>query len=228
MTKHCPNHGPYEGASCPYDPPHGDENRPGEPSLLDDEAATDLGDRSRGRFYGNGDDPTEVPDNNTRRNNRILDDDGESTQFGRGRVDELDVTELESPALVTQAILWEKIGRRPGRTIPIRHGWIVGRNQGKLMLDDPKVSGQHAKFTVEGDKFVIWDLGSVNGTYVNGKRIREATVLDENDLLKIGDTVFVVKLLEPRAKKKVAAPAPKARKTVANKAAPAKKPSRRR
>ena len=80
---------------------------------------------------------------------------------------------------------------------------IVGRKEGGLIIDDPKVSSMHAKFTMEGDNFVVWDFGSSNGTYVNGKKIREATVLEENDLVKIGDTVFVVKLLNPRAKRKV-------------------------
>ena len=71
-----------------------------------------------------------------------------------------------------------------------------------MILDDPKVSSMHAKFNMEDDDFVVWDFGSSNGTYVNGKKIREATVLEENDLVKIGDTVFVVKLLEPRPKRR--------------------------
>jgi hypothetical protein len=37
---------------------------------------------------------------------------------------------------------------------------------------------------------------------VNGKKIRQATVLSENDLVKIGDSVFVIKLLESKPKRK--------------------------
>ena len=73
-----------------------------------------------------------------------------------------------------------------------------------LVLDDPKVSSMHAKFTLEWDDFVLWDLGSSNGTFLNGKKIREATVLEENDLVKIGDTVFVLKLLESKPRRKSA------------------------
>jgi pSer/pThr/pTyr-binding forkhead associated (FHA) protein len=79
---------------------------------------------------------------------------------------------------------------------------VIGRKEGDLILDDPKVSGSHAKFTMEKDDFVIWDFGSSNGTYVNGKKIREATILEENDVIKIGDTIFVIKLLESRPKRK--------------------------
>lgn len=214
MSGHCPNHGPYDGDACPYPPPHGNEGR--ENPSLDDEAPTDLGDRRYG--YDNGEEPTEIPGGGGRRG-RLLDEDEQETEYGRGRLDELDVTELENPNVVTLAMLWVKEGYKRGRTYPVKHGTVVGRKEGNLILDDPKVSSMHAKFNMEGERFVVWDFGSVNGTYVNGKRIREATVLEENDLVKIGDTVFVVKLLEPRPKKKVAASASKSRKPAPKKPA---------
>lgn len=221
MSGHCPNHGPYEGDVCPYTPPHGDEGRHN-PSLDDDDVATDLGDhRGAGRFENSGEEPTEIPGGGRR--GRFLDDDEDETDYGQGRYDELDVTELESPNVVTLAMLWVKEGRRRGRTYPIKHGTMVGRKEGNLILDDPKVSGMHAKFNMEGNNFVVWDLGSVNGTFVNGKKIREATVLEENDLVKIGETVFVVKLLEPRPKKRVASTASKARKSGNRKTTSSKK-----
>jgi len=68
------------------------------------------------------------------------------------------------------------------------------------------VTSRHAKFTMEEDDFLVWDLASANGTYVNDKKIREATRLEENDLIKIGDTIFVVKLLEPKPKRKTSKP----------------------
>ncbi len=218
MSGHCPNHGPYDGASCPFPPPHGTEGRPENPSL-DDDAPTDLGDR--GGYDNSGEEPTEIPGGGRR--GRFLDEDEQETEYGRGRYNELDVTELENPNVVTLAMLWVKEGYKRGRTYPVKHGTVVGRKEGNLILDDPKVSSMHAKFNMEGDRFVVWDFGSVNGTFVNGKRIREATVLEENDLVKIGDTVFVVKLLEPRLKKKVVAAAPKSRKPAAKKPAAGKK-----
>jgi len=198
MSGFCPNHGPFKEDTCPYPPPHGDiGGRPEKPSPLDDEVSTDLG-NSR---HDSGEEPTEMPRNAGR--NSFLDEDEAPTEYGRGKYDDLDVTELEAPSSVTLAMLWVKDGHRRGRTYPIKAGMIVGRKEGGLIIDDPKVSSMHAKFTMEGDNFVVWDFGSSNGTYVNGKKIREATVLEENDLVKIGDTVFVVKLLNPRAKRKV-------------------------
>ena len=77
----------------------------------------------------------------------------------------------------------------------VKDGTVVARNSADLPIDDPKVSNPHAKFTVEDDQFVIWDFGSKNGTFVNGERIRAATPLEENDTIKMGDMIFVLKTL---------------------------------
>jgi hypothetical protein len=202
MSGFCPNHGPYDGNACPFPPPHGNiGGRPENPSPLDDE---DIPTEPPGGYskptYDSGEEPTEIPGGKGR--GGFLTEDEEPTEYGSGGYDDLDFTELEAPPTATLALLWVKEGRRRGRTYPIKHGAIVGRKEGDLILDDPKVSNTHAKFNMEEDDFVIWDFGSSNGTYVNGKKIRKATVLEENDLVKIGDTVFVVKLLEPRHKRK--------------------------
>jgi len=218
MSGHCPNHGPYDEAVCPFPPPHGYEGKQGSPPSLDDDAPTDFGDhRGRHGYNDSGEEPTEIPGSGRR--GRILDDDEEPTDLGRGGgYGDIDVTELESPNVETLAVLWVKEGRRRGRTYPIKHGTVVGRKEGNLLLDDPKVSSMHAKFNMEGDNFVVWDFGSVNGTFVNGRRIREATVLEENDMVKIGETVFVVKLLEPKQKRKPANNAAKPAKGTGKKA----------
>jgi pSer/pThr/pTyr-binding forkhead associated (FHA) protein len=146
---------------------------------------------------------TEIPAH--RRSGRgILDmEDEEETELGRGVRD--DVTELEvAPSTGPLAMLWVKEGPRRGKFYPIRHGTVIGRKEGGLILDDPKVSSLHAKLTMEDGDFIIWDFGSSNGTYVNGKKIRKATVLEENDVVKIGETSFVVKLLDAKPKSKAA------------------------
>jgi hypothetical protein len=202
MSGFCPNHGPYDGDACPFPPPHGNiGGRPVNPSPLDDDDIPTEPPGGYGRpAYDSGEEPTEIPGG--QRRSDFFNEDEEPTEYGHGSYDDLDVTELEAPPTVTLALLWVKEGRRRGRTYPIKHGMIVGRKEGDMILDDPKVSSMHAKFNMEDDDFVVWDFGSSNGTYVNGKKIREATVLEENDLVKIGDTVFVVKLLEPRPKRR--------------------------
>jgi len=150
---------------------------------------------------GEGEAPTEIPARRARR--EFLDyDEEEETQLGHARAHHEDVTELEEVTTGTLAVLWVIEGRRRGQIYKIDKGTKIGREEGDLILDDPKVSSLHCKITMEDDDFLLWDFGSANGTYVNSKRIREATTLRENDLVKIGDSVFVVKLLEPKMKKK--------------------------
>jgi pSer/pThr/pTyr-binding forkhead associated (FHA) protein len=54
-----------------------------------------------------------------------------------------------------------------------------------IFLDDVTVSRKHAEFVREGQHFVVRDIGSLNGTYVNRERI-EQTVLRAGDEVQIG------------------------------------------
>jgi hypothetical protein len=71
----------------------------------------------------------------------------------------------------------------------------VGRGRrADLVLDDPKVSSEHASISVEGVTLVIEDLGSSNGTLVNGERIETACRLGDGDLVQLGATEITVRL----------------------------------
>jgi hypothetical protein len=131
--------------------------------------------------------------------------DGEETEIPRSLREGDDLTELEVSIPAVMGLLWVKEGPRRGKYYPIKHGTVIGRKEGSLILDDPKVSSRHAKFTIEDEDFVIWDLGTSNGTMVNGRKIREATSLVENDLIKIGESVFVIKLLDAKPMRKTTA-----------------------
>ncbi len=67
-------------------------------------------------------------------------------------------------------------------------GGIIGRNAGvvKYLLDHPHVSGLHASLVVDGGRVVLADLGSSNGTYVNGQRLSRPTTLKPGDRIDIG------------------------------------------
>jgi hypothetical protein len=80
-----------------------------------------------------------------------------------------------------------------GRMFKIEDGHTIGRTDADLVLEDLKVSGLHAKLAVQGGECTITDHGSTNGTWVNDQRIRKPTRLQENDLVKVGDTVFIFK-----------------------------------
>jgi pSer/pThr/pTyr-binding forkhead associated (FHA) protein len=51
---------------------------------------------------------------------------------------------------------------------------VIGRKRGDLVLDDPLVSSTHAQIICREDGFIIQDMGSTNGTLVDGRLIREA------------------------------------------------------
>ncbi|GAB2470015.1 FHA domain-containing protein [Xylanimonas ulmi] len=63
---------------------------------------------------------------------------------------------------------------------------VAGRSeQADIFLDDVTVSRKHAEFVREGDRFVVRDIGSLNGTYVNRQRI-DVAVLTTGDEVQIG------------------------------------------
>ena len=71
---------------------------------------------------------------------------------------------------------------------------LVGRHpDSDIFLDDVTVSRRHAEFYRQGGRFVVRDVGSLNGTYVNRERIEEAE-LHEGDEVQVGKfrLVFLV------------------------------------
>src|SRR5271156_2560946 len=67
----------------------------------------------------------------------------------------------------------------------------VGRVQGNdLMLPKGNVSKHHARLLFRDGRFIVTDLKSTNGTYVNGRKISQATIVREGDKIYIGDFVL--------------------------------------
>lgn len=74
------------------------------------------------------------------------------------------------------------------KEIPLKQATItIGRTPGNdVVIDNLAVSGHHAKIYFESDKFVLEDLNSLNGTFVNNQRVRKS-------FLKHGDEVLIGK-----------------------------------
>jgi FHA domain/Domain of unknown function (DUF1707) len=73
-----------------------------------------------------------------------------------------------------------------------RDGLVIGRNPDcDLVVMDPTVSRRHAELRREGGRWILADLGSSNGTRVNGWRVRRATV-GVGDELMLGDQRLVL------------------------------------
>jgi len=71
-------------------------------------------------------------------------------------------------------------------------GRRVDSATGLCLVDDPTASAQHAAIRKSASDFVLMDLGSKNGTFVNGARVHEAT-LREGDVIRIGGSLLVLR-----------------------------------
>ena len=80
------------------------------------------------------------------------------------------------------------------RRIPIQtNPFVIGR-QSDLSLSLPclTVSNHHAEIAVDGDLVWLRDLGSTNGTYVNGRRVFSEHALSSGDLVQFGNVIFEI------------------------------------
>ena len=72
--------------------------------------------------------------------------------------------------------------------VPLDRGLTLGRQAmpGQVVLDHPNVSRRHAALAIVDGAVVLRDLGGINGTYVNGERLRGARCLIQGDRIDIG------------------------------------------
>ena len=81
-----------------------------------------------------------------------------------------------------------------GVSIVVRGPVIVGCNPGAdIVIGAGYVSGRHARFSLMGQNLFVEDLGSTNGTAVNGQFINEPTALRNGDTVNVGDVAIRVR-----------------------------------
>ena len=83
-------------------------------------------------------------------------------------------------------------GRLRGTSVPLHDaGVLIGRNpECSLVLTDDYASGRHLRIYPGADAWYADDLGSTNGTQVNGERITKGARLDHGAQIRIGQTVL--------------------------------------
>jgi pSer/pThr/pTyr-binding forkhead associated (FHA) protein len=69
----------------------------------------------------------------------------------------------------------------------------VGRDAtNDIVINDAEVSRRHARLTFQGGKYVLEDLGSTNGTFVNGQRLAGPRVLKAGEVVSFGEQIILV------------------------------------
>ena len=84
---------------------------------------------------------------------------------------------------------------KKGTTVRLRpSGHTIGRSsEADVVIDDPYASELHARVEIHDGGTLVHDLGSTNGTYVNGRRISAPTPVGRGDTVQIGKTILEVR-----------------------------------
>ena len=81
-----------------------------------------------------------------------------------------------------------------GRILPVDRPTLVGRSaDSDLPLDDPFISDRHVRFDRVEGRLIVEDLGSTNGTLVNGITVVGRRTLDRGDVIRVGQTIMEVR-----------------------------------
>ncbi|BAF59967.1 MAG: DUF3662 domain-containing protein [Pelotomaculum sp.] len=119
---------------------------------------------------------------------------GESIENTQRFVSVRDSFRMEAPAPV-HGYLQVKAGPDRGKVFKLGDiSMIIGRREGcDIVLNDSSVSRRHARLELHRGRYTITDLGSTNGTMVNGVRIN-SKALEPGDVITLGTTVFIFKV----------------------------------
>ncbi|HEY1915923.1 MAG TPA: FHA domain-containing protein [Streptosporangiaceae bacterium] len=104
---------------------------------------------------------------------------------------------VSAVAAQTGATLVEAPNARPlviqaGEERQAFHATFTAGRGGNLVVDDEFASTHHARFQVAHGLWYMEDLGSTNGTWLNGRRFHTAQRLKKGDKIKIGHTLMLV------------------------------------
>ncbi len=82
-------------------------------------------------------------------------------------------------------------GPTPGKIFPMEGDVItIGREAGNgIVINDAEVSRKHTQFVFQGGKYIVTDLGSTNGTFVNGQRLTGQHILQPGEVVSLGEQI---------------------------------------
>lgn len=82
---------------------------------------------------------------------------------------------------------------RSGGVIPVNEILTMGRGEDNMVvLEDKFVSSHHLKIYFRNTDYILEDLNSTNGTFINNERVKTKVALSKGDKIKVGTSVFKV------------------------------------
>src|SRR5215470_16853631 len=96
--------------------------------------------------------------------------------------------------MTSQYQLIMRSGPTPGAAYTLEGDQItIGRDSNnEIVINDAEISRRHARLTFQGGKYVLEDLGSTNGTFVNGQRLAGPRVLKAGEVVSFGEQIVLV------------------------------------
>src|SRR5215208_2200578 len=96
--------------------------------------------------------------------------------------------------MASQFQLIMRSGPTPGAAFTLEGDQItIGRDSvNEVVINDAEISRRHARLTFQGGKYVLEDLGSTNGTFVNGQRLAGPRVLKSGEVVSFGEQIVLV------------------------------------
>jgi predicted component of type VI protein secretion system len=96
--------------------------------------------------------------------------------------------------MASQYQLIMRTGPTPGAAYTLEGDQLmIGRDStNEIVINDAEVSRRHARLTFQGGKYVLEDLGSTNGTFVNGQRLAGPRVLKAGEVVSFGEQIVLV------------------------------------
>ena len=74
-----------------------------------------------------------------------------------------------------------------GKIFPLSPTTIIGRNpDNDVALNDNFLSGAHAQLQLQDDEWILEDMHSTNGTFINGFEVRAPTSINDGDIIRVG------------------------------------------
>jgi hypothetical protein len=95
---------------------------------------------------------------------------------------------LQSPYGQLIVVRAGQSGVAVGKIYPLVTSNTIGRSfeDCEIALNDSFLSSQHARLDLQGNSWVLEDLRSTNGTFVNDMEVRDSTIVEEGDLIRVG------------------------------------------